>query len=280
MDAIKAINVKRQSAHKTSVPLTRRGNQPKSHKAALPTNATKASWRRCEYHNNTPSATTIFIKRASISAMQVQRMQPWTKRSSKRETSSRLGIFMPWISPDKNTKKNNKTRDNKLAKNNKNTAMWHMCHASCSQLSLAEQCRQSTDAIPSNNKTSLSCDDNNKDKNYHLHFDKKMKGGCVVVVFLHKSDHWQLSQVKRAKRKIHFLHSWMTISIFQTPSEWDLIPLMQTWIGLMTLRIWSVLTNDGPPLVELVKVLRVQNILKLYDRVQDYTILNNCPVWK
>jgi hypothetical protein len=47
---------------------------------------------------------------------------------------------------------------------------------------LDKQCTQLTDTIPSNNKTSTSCNDNNKDKNYHLHFDKKLKAGCVVVV--------------------------------------------------------------------------------------------------
>jgi hypothetical protein len=40
---------------------------------------------------------------------------------------------------------------------------------------------------------------------------------------------------------------------------------MQTLIGLMTSQIHLILTNDGPPLVELVKVLRLQNILKSYD---------------
>ncbi len=52
-------------------------------------------------------------------------------------------------------------------------------------------------------------------------------------------------------------------------------------IGLMTSRIRSILTNDGPLLVELVKVPWVQkNILKSYDTNQDYTIVNNCLVWK
>jgi hypothetical protein len=50
------------------------------------------------------------------------------------------------------------------------------------QHSLDEQRTQSTYVIPSNNKTSTRCDDNNKDINYHLHFDKKMKAGCVAVV--------------------------------------------------------------------------------------------------
>jgi hypothetical protein len=55
-------------------------------------------------------------------------------------------------------------------------------HASLAQHSLDEQRRRSTDTVPSDNKASASCDNNNKDKNYHLHFDKKLKAGCVVVV--------------------------------------------------------------------------------------------------
>jgi hypothetical protein len=47
---------------------------------------------------------------------------------------------------------------------------------------LDEQRTQSTDAIPNDNKASTSGDDNNKDKNHQLHFDKKLKAGCVVVV--------------------------------------------------------------------------------------------------
>jgi hypothetical protein len=49
-------------------------------------------------------------------------------------------------------------------------------------------------------------------------------------------------------------------------------------IGLMTSQICLILTNDSPPLVELVKVPPVQNILKSYNTNQDYTIVNNCLV--
>jgi hypothetical protein len=55
-------------------------------------------------------------------------------------------------------------------------------HASRARHLLDEQCRQLTDTVLSNNKTSASCDNNYKDKNYHLHIDKKLKAGCVVVV--------------------------------------------------------------------------------------------------
>jgi hypothetical protein len=47
---------------------------------------------------------------------------------------------------------------------------------------LDKQCTQLTDAVLSNNKTSTRYDDNNKDTNYHLHFNEKLKAGCVVVV--------------------------------------------------------------------------------------------------
>ncbi len=75
MDAINAIIVKRQSAHETSVLLMQWGEPWQSHKAALPTNATKALWEHCEYHNDTHPATTIIIKGASIAATQAQQTQ-------------------------------------------------------------------------------------------------------------------------------------------------------------------------------------------------------------
>jgi hypothetical protein len=55
-------------------------------------------------------------------------------------------------------------------------------HASRARHLLDNRHTQSTDAIPSDNKTSTHCDNNNEDTNYHLHFDKKLKAGCVVVV--------------------------------------------------------------------------------------------------
>ncbi len=51
-------------------------------------------------------------------------------------------------------------------------------------------------------------------------------------------------------------------------------------IGLMTSQIRSILMNDGPPLVELVRVPRVQNILKSYDTNRDYKIAMHCLAWK
>ncbi len=75
MDAIEAIIVKRQSTHKMSILLMQRGESWQSHKVALPTNATKASRGRREYHHNSHPVMTIIVKGASIAAMQAQRTQ-------------------------------------------------------------------------------------------------------------------------------------------------------------------------------------------------------------
>ncbi len=75
MDAINAIIVKHQNTHKTSVLLLWQGEPWQSHKAALPTNATKALWERREYHEDNHPATTIIIKGASIATMQAQQTQ-------------------------------------------------------------------------------------------------------------------------------------------------------------------------------------------------------------
>jgi hypothetical protein len=71
---------------------------------------------------------------------------------------------------------------------------------------LDERCTQSTDAVPSNNKTSTCCDDNNKDKNYHPHFDKKLKAGCVVVVpFARLTIDGQVESKEQKERDISFI---------------------------------------------------------------------------
>jgi hypothetical protein len=81
-------------------------------------------------------------------------------------------------------------------------------HASCAQHSLDEQHTQSTDTIPSNNKTSTSCNNNNKDKNYHLHFDKKLKAGCVFVVpFASLTIDSQVESKEQKEREVSFILS-------------------------------------------------------------------------
>jgi hypothetical protein len=51
-----------------------RGDKSQSHKGALLTNATKALQERCEYQDNTHTATTITVTGASITATQAQQM--------------------------------------------------------------------------------------------------------------------------------------------------------------------------------------------------------------
>jgi hypothetical protein len=64
---------------------------------------------------------------------------------------------------------------------------------------------RSTDVILSNNKASTSCDDNNEDKNYHPHFEKKMKAGCVVVVpFARLTIDGQVESKEQKERDISF----------------------------------------------------------------------------
>jgi hypothetical protein len=63
-----------------------------------------------------------------------------------------------------------------------------------------------TEVVPSNNKTSTRCDDTNKDTNYHLHFDKKLKAGCVVVVpFASLTIDSQVKSKEQKERDVSFI---------------------------------------------------------------------------
>jgi hypothetical protein len=61
-----------------------RGDQPWSHKAASPMNATRASWGRCEYHEDTHIATTTIAARASIVAKRARQTQAATFANQRR----------------------------------------------------------------------------------------------------------------------------------------------------------------------------------------------------
>jgi hypothetical protein len=90
---------------------------------------------------------------------------------------------------------------------------------------------------------------------------KKIKGRLCCCGSLCKTDHRWPSRVKRAKRKRRFLHFWTTISNFTDTILMGIDSMdADLKIGLMMLRIHSILTNDGPLLVELVEVPRVQKI--------------------
>jgi hypothetical protein len=71
---------------------------------------------------------------------------------------------------------------------------------------LDKQRTQSTDTVPSNLKIRASRDNNNKDKNYHLHFDKKLKAGCVVVVpFASLTIDSQVKSKEQKERDVSFI---------------------------------------------------------------------------
>ena len=105
-----------------------------------------------------------------------------------------------------------------LCKTRKKAATWQLCHALCVQHSLDKQCTRSTDAVLSNNKASASCNDNNEDKNYHLHFDKKLKAGCVVVVpFTSLTIDSQVESKEWKEREVSFIFGQRSL-ILQTLS--------------------------------------------------------------
>jgi hypothetical protein len=79
-------------------------------------------------------------------------------------------------------------------------------HASRARPLLDERHTQSTDAVLSNNKTSTHCINNNEDTNYHLHFDKILKAGCVVVVpFTSLTIDSQVKSKEQKERDVSFI---------------------------------------------------------------------------
>jgi hypothetical protein len=91
-------------------------------------------------------------------------------------------------------------------------------HASGVQHLLDEQRTQLTEVVPSDNKTSMRCDDNNEDTNYHLHFDKKLKAGCVVVVpFASLTINSQVESKEQKEREDSFIFGQQSL-ILQTQS--------------------------------------------------------------
>ncbi len=141
--------------------------------------------------------------------------KPQATRTSRSTTKHAVQIMIQ-ISCDENVKIKNKTRNTDLEK--KNHSHETLAPRSRAQHLLDKQRRQSTETILSNNKTSASCNNNNKDLNYHVHFDKKNEVRLCCCGVPCKSDHRQPSQVKREKRKRHFFNCWTTILILQTPS--------------------------------------------------------------
>jgi hypothetical protein len=94
-----------------------------------------------------------------------------------------------------------------------------MRHASRMRHLLDKQCRKLTDTISNKNKASVSCDNNNEDKNYHLHFDKKLKAGCIVVVPFASLTiiNSQVESKEQKERHVSFIFGQQYL-ILQTPS--------------------------------------------------------------
>jgi hypothetical protein len=64
----------------------------------------------------------------------------------------------------------------------------------------------------------MRSDDNNEDKNYHPHFDKKLKAGCVVVVpFARLTIDGQVESKEQKERDVSFIFGQQSL-ILQTPS--------------------------------------------------------------
>jgi hypothetical protein len=107
MEAIKAITNCNGCNQRHHCETPKRSREDTLHKAALPTNLTRASWERHEYHEDTHPATTIIITGASNTVTQAGQMQN-KKRHSTQITADRLGKIMPQISRDEHDF-NNKT---------------------------------------------------------------------------------------------------------------------------------------------------------------------------
>ncbi len=113
-------------------------NLPWWHKAASPTNMTRASWGHCEYHDETHLAMTIIIAGVSIVATPVR----WNKQEDIpwQEALSRSGKIKPLISYDASARTDKNNQQTQTAK----TAQppWHVEHTSGAQHSQYAQRRQ------------------------------------------------------------------------------------------------------------------------------------------
>ncbi len=114
-----------------------RGDQPWSHKTALPTNATRASWVSQQYsscNDNHPHRSVNRQDTSMTNTTQTGWTQLWSRWPFKQGTSDDLPQ-QAW-----GVKQNMQQRTCKQDKNTKPS--WHVCHASRAQQSLDKQQRQ------------------------------------------------------------------------------------------------------------------------------------------
>ncbi len=157
--------------------------------------------------------------------------------------------------------------------------MWHLHHASCAQHLLDEQHRQSTDTVLSNNETSTSCNNNNKDKNYYFHFDKNWKYDVLLWCPLQVWPSTSKSSQKSKKKET--FPSFLDDNLYFTDT---------VWMGLDSISADLKRPDDVTNPFDFdnwqstasrtSESTTSTNILKLYNTNQDYTMTNNCLVWK
>jgi hypothetical protein len=147
-----------------------RGNQPQSHKAALPMNTTRALWGHCEYHNNTHPMTTIIITGASIAATQERRMQKGdTPRGKPQADWANSCLRLPVTNAGSTTKHTPTTKSHHDT--------YATCHAWRSlDRPLIKSPDRASDTVPSDDRTSES----DVNKNYHFVSNPKIKRMFVV----------------------------------------------------------------------------------------------------
>ncbi len=256
-----------------------RGERWRSHKAASPTNATKALWGRHEYHNDTHPATTIIIKGASIAATQAQwTQQPGGPLNRKPQADwayscLRSPVTRALITTKKHTMKNSWRNDKKYS---------HVTLAPCvTRMTLAQGATKTIDwRRPERQQNKHVLRRQQRRHKLPSSFDKKIEGRLCCCGSLRETDHQRPSRVKRAKRKRCFLHFWTMISNFTDTvlmgldsMDADLKNRPNDVMNPFDFDKWRS-TASRTSEVPRIKYLEVVHTN------QDYTIVNNCLVWK
>ncbi len=155
------------------------GDQPQSHKAALPTNATRVLWGRHEYHSNTHPATTIIVTGASIAVTQAQRTQEGDTLHGKPQADRANSCpRSPTMNAGSITKQQKRTwKQNKKNTRHSRYGTYAMHHTRRSlDKPRTELPGRASDTVPSDDRTSAS--DNNK--TYHFVGNPKITRMLIV----------------------------------------------------------------------------------------------------
>ncbi len=168
MDAINAIIVRRWSAHKMSLSTATR----KAVVISLKATRRPCQQTRQEHCESVMSITTILIPRQQLLSQERQlwrcKLDKIKRRHSTRETSGRLGKFMPQISRDEHGI-NNKTYKKELTSKTKKEQSRCDTYATRHAWRLLDKPQieplgRASDTVPRDNRTSTS----NNNKNYNF----------------------------------------------------------------------------------------------------------------